>query len=56
MAEYTVEVGKNKSAYKVRWSFDNENQAIRYFNGLNTHSGYKKRLRKNGVTVARVLT
>lgn len=53
---YTVEIGRYDGAYKVRWSFDNWNQAALYFNGLNVWYGYKKRIRYNGQTLARVLT
>ncbi len=53
---YTVELGRNKSAYKVRWRFELRGQAILYYNGLNVWDGYKKRLRENGKTIARVTT
>ena len=41
-----VQIGKNKSAYRTRYSFRPENfgQAVMYFNGINIGNGYKKRL------------
>jgi hypothetical protein len=44
--EFLVEVGRNQSAYKVRWRFTGDiHQAVRYYRGLNIGNGYKKRLR-----------
>lgn len=44
--EFLVEIGRYKSAYKVRWRFvGNIHQAVRYYRGLNVGNGYKKRLR-----------
>lgn len=57
--EWRVQVGKDKSAYKDRYTFvaQESNRAIFYFNSLNTHSGHKKRLvRPDGTIEARVLT
>lgn len=52
---YFVQIGKNKSAYKTKWTFYNErNRAVMYYNGLNVGYGYKKRLLiqdKNGMHV-----
>jgi hypothetical protein len=43
--EFLVQVGKNKSAYKTRYSFrGNIGQAVAYYNGINIGRGYKKRL------------
>jgi hypothetical protein len=54
---YTVEIGRyTKGSYKVRWRFDNETQAVMYFNGINVGRGYKKRIRKDGKTIARVFS
>ena len=56
---WRVQVGKGKSAYKDKYTFDeNErNRAVKWFNSINTHSGYKKRLvRPDGTVEARVLT
>lgn len=41
---YTVETGKGRSAYTTKWTFSTFNQALAWYCGLNTHSGYKKRL------------
>lgn len=54
--ECHVQVGKDKSSYKTKYSLDNEIEAWLYFNCLNTHSGYKKRLVIDGKVVARVIT
>jgi hypothetical protein len=44
--EFLVEIGRYKSAYKVRWRFvGNIHEAVRYYRGLNIGLGYKKRLR-----------
>lgn len=56
---WCVQVGRGKSSYKTRYTFGENyrNQAVLYFNALNTHSGYKKRLvRPDGTVEARVLT
>jgi len=51
---WTVQLGKDKSAYKVRWRLDTESQAIFYYNSLNIGYGYKKRLvNPDGKIVAR---
>lgn len=43
--QFLVQVGKNKSAYKTRYSIvGNIGQAIMYYNGINVGNGYKKRL------------
>lgn len=56
---YTVEVGKNKSAYTVQYSFDgipSLGRAYLHYNSLNTHSGHKKRLvRTNLITGKRTI-
>lgn len=41
---YVVEVGKDKSSYKPKYSGDNLKQMEFYYVCLNIHSGYKKRL------------
>ena len=56
---WTVQVGKGKGAYKDRYTFTatEHHRAVLYFNSLNTHSGYKKRLvNPEGKVVARVIT
>lgn len=54
----TIETGKGKSKYKVSHRFSGvPTSAVAHFNGLNTHSGHKKRLRIDGAhTIARVIT
>lgn len=43
--EFLVQIGKGKGGYSTRWRFvGNLAQAVLWFNGLNVHSGYKKRL------------
>lgn len=44
MHRYQVQDGKGKSSYQVRYSFDTLSQAERWYAGINTHSGYKKRI------------
>lgn len=41
---FTIEVGKGKGAYKVHYDVTNYTQAVRYYNSIIVHSGYKKRL------------
>jgi hypothetical protein len=54
---YTVEVGKGRSSYRVRYRLDSLTHAVMYYNGLNVHSGYKKRLRgPNGEVLRQVIT
>lgn len=59
--KWRVQVGKGKSAYTDRYTFDGgkivPSRAILYYNSLNTHSGHKKRLiRPDGTVAARVIT
>lgn len=54
---WKVQVGKDEGSYWPRYEFDNENQAILWYNGINIGNGYKKRLvDPDGKTVARVLS
>ena len=42
---FLVQVGKNRSAYRTRYSFTgNIHQAVTYYRALNVGRGYKKRL------------
>lgn len=42
---FLVQVGKNKSSYKTRYSFTGDlGQAVAYYNAINVGYGYKKRL------------
>lgn len=43
-AKFILELGKGKASYHKRWTFDSPGVAVRQFNCLCTHSGYKKRL------------
>lgn len=54
---YLVQVGKGRGAYTTRWTFDSFGRAFMHYSGLNTHSGYKKRLVDgNGRVISRVIT
>lgn len=55
--KYLVQTGKERGAYRTRWAFDRESQAVLWYNGINTHSGFKKRIvAPDGKVLARVLT
>lgn len=41
---WRVQVGKGRSHYRTRYTLNSQGQAERYYDGLNTHSGHKKRL------------
>ena len=42
---FLVQVGKNRSAYRTRYSFiGNIHQAVTYYRSINVGRGYKKRL------------
>lgn len=59
IGQWRVQVGKGSGKYTDRYTFPSAQQgrAILYFNSLNTHSGYKKRLiNPLGEVVARVIT
>jgi len=58
---YLVQDGFGKGSYRTRWEFTDENLAIKYFNSINVHSGFKKRLVRQSLIdgrelLARVLT
>jgi hypothetical protein len=54
---YKVQVGKGKGAYTDKYSFASARQAVLWYNGINVHSGHKKRLIDPfGKTIARELT
>lgn len=58
--DFLVQIGKGKSSYQTRYKFTGDLQsAVFYFNCINVHSGYKKRLyapSMNRPTLARVIT
>ena len=57
--KWRVQDGYERSAYEDRWTFpaDKRTQAMKWYNGLNTGNGYKKRLiDPNGKIVARYLS
>ncbi len=59
VGKWRVQVGYKKGAYKDRYTLpsDKPNLAHVYYNGLNTHSGYKKRLvGPDGTIVLRYLS
>lgn len=41
---WVVQTGKDKSAYSNRYVVETESAALFWYFGINTHSGYKKRL------------
>ena len=57
---WNVEVGKGSGSYKVRYSLDTPQKAMRYFNCINIGRGFKKRLtliqNKDKIHIARVLS
>ena len=54
---FLIQVGKGKGPYRTKQSFKgNLGQALMHYNGLNVHSGYKKRLLMNDKVLARELT
>jgi len=57
---FLIQLGKNKSSYKTRYTIKgNLSQAILYYEGLNVHGGYKKRLycdTMNRPVLARMIT
>jgi len=57
MSKWIVQDGYRKGKYSNRYTLDTEREAYFWFNGINTHSGYKKRLiSPAGKVVARVTT
>lgn len=57
--QWRVQVGKDRGAYKDRYTFPehNESQAVAWYRGINVGRGYKKRLvNPDGKTIARILT
>lgn len=39
-----VQQRKDHGAWRTRWVFDNETQAVAYYHGLNTFGPWRKRL------------
>lgn len=58
MKQYAVQVGKGKSAYRTRWTFEDLNQAMMWYNGINSWGGGKKRLvdRDTGKIIERYIS
>lgn len=57
--KWRVQVGKDKGSYKDRYTFplNRSEQAVFWYNGINVHSGYKKRLvNPEGVVIRKELT
>lgn len=44
---YRIQVGRDKGAYKTRYSDLTESQAAIYYTGINIGNGYKKRLQES---------
>lgn len=59
LGNWLVQVSKNRGKYKTRYAFSSD-QPVRaqfYYNCLNVHSGYNKRLvNPNGIIVQREMT
>jgi hypothetical protein len=55
---YEVQTGMGKGKYTARYRFETWNQAVRWYNSINAHSGGKKRLinLETGKVEARVIT
>jgi hypothetical protein len=54
---FFVQVGKNRSSYKNRYSFKgNLAQAVTYFNCINIGNGFKKRLVMENKVLARAFS
>ncbi len=53
---FLVELGKGRGKYEVVLATENEAQAYFFYNGYNVHSGYKKRLKKYGKVIERLIT
>lgn len=52
-----VQLGKNRSAYRTKWSFIGEAaKAVKYYRCLNVGYGYKKRLVLDGKVIAKTIT
>jgi hypothetical protein len=56
MSTYRVEVSWKKGKYELRLETTNAAQADMVYRGYNAHSGGNKRLKCDGVTIARVRT
>jgi hypothetical protein len=54
--KFQIQVGKGSGSYKTIYSFENEEQAIFYYQSLNVHSGYKKRFLDEGKIIFRTIT
>ena len=54
---WEVQVGKDNGSYKSKYSFvspgPNNSRAWLYYSSINIGNGYKKRLRRDGVVLAR---
>ena len=56
---YMIQTGKGKGSYVSRYGpFNRLSTAMRWYEGINTHSGYKKRLVvvQTGKVIARTIT
>ena len=54
---FLVQVSKGKGSYKTRYSTSTYSEAVRWYNGLNVHSGYNKRIvHPDGAILHRTLT
>lgn len=57
---FEVQVGKGKGKYQSKYTFTGNHtvlsRALLYYHGINVHSGYKKRLLKDGKVIERLIT
>jgi hypothetical protein len=54
---WRVQTGYGKGQYRNRYTLNSEDAASRYYDCINTHSGYKKRLvNPNGKIVRRYIS
>lgn len=54
---FQVQVGRNRSAYKNRYTFSGDfNKAAFYYSCINIGNGYKKRFLLDGKVVARAFS
>lgn len=57
---WEIQTGKGKGSYKTRYKFTepglHSSRAHLYYRSINTHSGYKKRLLRDGKVVARYIS
>jgi hypothetical protein len=53
---YTIELSYRRGSYRVVATIADADRASMIYSGYNVHSGHNKRLRSDGVTIARLRT